>query len=271
MILKLSQQTKFLRRMDPASVAMLGLAGLYAFYLATYNPSRAEDVQGVDERSGIAEPAVDRGFLDTNLTTATDFESKKDGLLLDYAEGGIVYGIEKTQLLNMTNLNEAFKPWSAPMQKPTYSMGEFMESQANKNAYLEANAAPFYFWRDGEIPLGSNQQAAVNIELPSTSSIRGDPNASLYTNFPRSYIDGGFEAHPPDSRASDKLLGSGEPEEFDEPMVPEEGKLNRDMNPYGPGGVIQTLMNERASMRTEYFGTNRSHIIGSTFPGGPFR
>jgi hypothetical protein len=166
----------------------------------------------------------------------------------------------------MTNLNEAFKPYTAPRQKSTHSISEFLTGHTHRNAYLESNGHPFYFSNDGCIPLSSTQQSNPNIEIPSSASIKGDRFNSL-ANYSRVYIDSGYEQLPPNSAAKHMLLGQGEPTEYEVPHVPMEGKLNRDWNPWGPGGVSQTVSNRNHAYNTRIRGADRSHIISSKSAG----
>lgn len=242
---------------------LLGVGLAAMFVGSSYAKSTSSSsIQGVVQKGGPdINQGSDLGSFDTGVTESGNTELKKKRNLSDMAEMGMTYGMEKPSNLNLTNLNEAWKPWSAPDQKPTYSIPEFYENQAEKNAWLEAKGYPFYFWKDGEIPLATNQQSNPNIELPGKESIRGDPNASLYNNYLRAYIDGGYDSNPPFSTASDRLLGAGEPEEEEVQFVPEEGKLNRDANPWGPDGVLQNIYNGYTSRQTKKYGPDQTHII----------
>lgn len=245
---------------------VLGAMGLYSVYLYYYTPKPDQYVQGVNQKGGTLQPAVTDKSQDSGVTKSMNEDARKERIALDFRESGYVYGIEKAQNLNMTNLNEDFKPYSAPPQESTYSMTDFLDNKARNYAYLEANATPFYFTRDGEIPLSSTQQSNPNVEIPSRASIRGDKRSTLAT-YDRVYIDEGYDQKMPDSRAVDRLLGAGEPETLEVVNVPEEGKLNRDWNPYGPGGVQQVLYNKRHEYETRKMGANRSHIIASRSSG----
>lgn len=249
-----------------APYLVLGAMGLYSVYLYYYTPKPDQYVQGVNQKGGTLQPKASNKPQDTGVSKSQPERPKEDRLALDFRESGYVYGIEKAQNLNITNLNEDFKPYSAPPQESTYSMTDFLNNKAKNYAYLEANATPFYFNRDGEIPLSSTQQSNPNVEIPSKSSIRGDKRATL-TTYDRVYIDQGYDQKTPNSSAVDKLLGQGEPETYEVINVPEEGKLNRDWNPYGPGGVQQDIYNRAHEWQTRKMGTNRSHIIASRSAG----
>lgn len=247
---------------------VLGAMGLYSFYLYNYQPKPDQFVQGVNQKGGKIQTSADRGSKsqDTQVTKSMNEQPKVESKSLDFREAGMVYGIERAQSLNVTNLNEDYKPYSAPPQESTYSMTEFLDNKAKNYAWLEANATPFYFSRDGEIPLASTQQSNPNVEIPSKAGIRGDTKSSLGT-YSRAYIDSGYDDKTPSSAAKDMMLGAGEPETYEVTNVPEEGKLNRDWNPWGPGGVVQTLYNKQHEYVTQQRGTNRSHIVASESSG----
>lgn len=247
---------------------VLGAMGLYSFYLYNYQPKPDQYVQGVNQKGGKiqATPATSGKPQDTQVTKSMDEAPKAASKALDFREAGMVYGLEKAQSLNVTNLNEDYKPYSAPPQESTYSMTDFLDEKAKNYAWLEANATPFYFSRDGEIPLASTQQSNPNVEIPSKAGIRGDTKSSLGT-YSRAYIDSGYDEKPPTSAAKDMLLGQGEPETSEVTNVPEEGRLNRDWNPWGPGGAVQTLYNKQHEYVTQQRGTNRSHIVSSQSSG----
>ena len=249
---------------------VLGALALYAGYLYWYEPTNHTNVvQGFNQGGGDAQPEKDKTVNDTRVTQSIPEEGRADSIGLNMRESGMTYSLFRAQNLNLTNLNEDYKPYSAPIQESTYSMNKFLNDQAKNYAYLEANATPFYFTRDGEIPLATAQQSNPNVEVPSTSSIRGDRNASL-ANYDRVYVDEGYDAERPFSTAKDRLLGAGEPTETEVVHVPEEGRLNRDWNPYGPGGVIQDLYNKRHAYETQKKGADQTHIAASRSAGARF-
>ena len=252
--------------METFPVVVLGAMALYGLYAVNYDQKPTQYIEGVNQKGGRLQKKKNKGAMQTNLTTKGNEGAKKEKILLDMAESGMTYGIERAQHLNLTNLNEAYKPYSAPPQKSSHSIAEFLNNQASKNAYLENNATPFYFWRDGEIPLATTQQSNPNVEIPSRKSIKGDRFASL-ASYSRVYVDSGYDTAPPNSSARDKMLGQGEPETYEVPHVPEEGKLNRDWNVYGPGGVNQVIYNQHHERLTRSRGANRSHIVASRSAG----
>lgn len=169
----------------------------------------------------------------------------------DIKDAGISQGTLKTQNLNLTNLNEAWKPRTAPRQTPTHNVDDVYRDQSAIISYMEEYAHPFYFMRSGEIPLGSSEQSNPNVEIPLRGvSIKGDPNNSL-AYYPRVYWDYDNEEKNPWLFTGDRrVMAAGEPEEMEERRVPPEGYLNRNQNPWGPGGVVQRLhngVNERVS------------------------
>lgn len=182
--------------------------------------------------------------------------------LRDIQDTGISTGTLKTSNLNVTNLNEAWKPRSAPPQKETRSLSEVYGNQADIQAYLAEYAHKFYFMKNGEIQLGSSQQNNQNIEIPMpNSSIRGDPGNSL-THYPRVYADYHGDGNNPHLFSNNpNTWNAGEPEEWSELWVPKEGQVNREWNPWGPGGVLQRLFNTRNERETRARGVDRSTVI----------
>lgn len=183
----------------------------------------------------------------------------------DLHEMGMSYSIMKPTMLEVTNLNEAWKPRSAPGQKQAKSVDELYKSKAMENAYLEAFGYQFYFHKDGEIPLATAQQSNPNIEIPScSSSFRWDPKNSL-THYPRVYCNGdgrGFQAF---STREENMMNAGEPTESEVTWVPEEGRLNRENNPWGPGGRLQTIYSNRYERLSKDKGVNRSTVLAPVY------
>lgn len=172
-------------------------------------------------------------------------------------EAGIFWGTQRTQLLNVTNLNDAWKPRGAPAQKPTRSMFEFLTGVSETDSYLEKYGREFYFLRDPEIPLANAEQSNPNVEVPSQfSSIRGDPGNTLL-NYPRVYVD--YHGKNPHLFSNNpKTWNAGEPTEWEEQLVPQEGQVNREFNPWGPGGVLQSLFAYRNENVTRNKKCNRA-------------
>lgn len=201
-------------------------------------------------------------YYSPDVTKAKDDKPKYERNFIDMNEAGMIYGMEKPSHLNMTNLNEAYKPWSGPMEQPTRSIPDFFSYQAQKNAYLEATGAPFYFHLDGQVPLASNQQANPNVEIPP-GSIRGDHTDFLLRGYSRSYVDKGYDADRPFSEFRDGLMNAGEPTTTMVTKVPQQGKLNRDHNPWGNGGVYQNLGNREKESLTRNRGADQSVRLAS--------
>lgn len=184
----------------------------------------------------------------------------------DNREAGVSTGTWRHMDINIANLNEAHKPYSAPRQEPTHNVDDIFEDQSSRNVYASVHAPGFFFRDNTEIPLTSAAAGVYNIELPSYKSFRGDHTASL-AHLPRSYVD---YTNPSDSRdylfAGDKgsegASGANEPETWEERHVPPTGQLNFDMNPFGPGGGYQRLFNNQNEQVTRERGVNRAVIIG---------
>jgi hypothetical protein len=178
----------------------------------------------------------------------------------DFHDAGIFWGIERPTLLNVTNLNEAWKPYSAPSQKETRSLYELYKNESQKSAYLGEYAHPFYFMRDGEIPLATPEQSNPNVELPCRyTSFKGDPNQSL-TYYPRVYYDYSCGQDNPHifSSGNNRVWNAGQPTESEVLTVPREGMVNREFNPWGPGGVLQRIFNARNERITQRKGVDRA-------------
>lgn len=243
-------------------LVLVGLGALGVSYLNTADTNRGTQIQTTTSPGGFGEG------MQNEVNTYKSIEPKFDRNLFDLNEAGMVYGIEKPKLLNVTNLNEAYKPWSAPDQKPVRSIPEFMANQAISQAYLEATGHAFYFNKNGEIPLASAQQSNPNVEIPGGESIRWDPEASLST-YPRVYVSSGEEVRKPTSEYEDHFLQAFQPTEMEMRRVQDEGRLNRDHNPWGPGGHYQRIFNSNHEEETRRRGVDRSTIltpvIGASF------
>jgi len=207
--------------------------------------------------------------MKTDVTEYKPLAPKFKRNMMDISETGILYGIEKSSTKNLTNLNDAYKPWSAPRQKPTYSMVDIFKDRAETQAYLEATGTPFYFNKNqGEMVLGTTQQSNPLIEIPGKMSIKGDRENSL-AHYPRVYIDAGEEIKKKTSEPYDRMLNAGMPTESETKLVPMEGLLNREWNPWGPGGHLQTLFNRNHEKKSVKKGANQSNlmapVLGSRF------
>lgn len=232
-------------------LATLGVVG----YVCTRDPQGGMGQNGaVPKGAGGKEGARDFG------TNQTSLPGMKHTYMRDMHDAGINYAQFKPTMLSVTNLNEAWKPYSAPDQKETRSLFEFYQNQAEKNAYLGEYAHPFYFMRNGEIPLATSEQSNPSVELPCRySSFKGDPNQSL-THYPRVYYDIGCGGPTPHifSEARNKVWNAGQPTESEVVHVPREGQVNREFNPWGPGGVLQRIFNVRNERETRRLGVDRA-------------
>lgn len=209
------------------------------------------------------------GYYVTSYRTR-DYSKKETSMMDDYhmhrkdlREAGISWGTQKTQDLNLNNLNEAYKPRSAPTQIPTHDLDEILTDQADITAYVNQHAYPFYFRRVSEVPLATAAQATLSIEIPIYGrSFKGDKKNSL-ASYPRVYSD---KWYPGDNKSYSTFtgfkgtMGAEEPESYEEVYVPREGDMNRDYNPWGPGGVIQRIYNKDAERVTRRKRTDRAAI-----------
>lgn len=178
----------------------------------------------------------------------------------DNREAGIFWGNQRVRDMNLSGLNSVHMPYSAPRQEPTYDMNDIADDQASRTAYIEAYHPGFFFRNNTEIPMTSAAAGVYNLELPSYKSVRGDPGGSM-ARHPRAYVI------PEPSRYADSpgvvgAMGASEPEVFEEQDVPLTGQLNFEMNPYGPGGSVQRLFNNRNERITRKQACNRSTVIG---------
>lgn len=179
----------------------------------------------------------------------------------EFTDVGISMGAARTAYLDMTNLNEAWKPRTAPRQKPTDNLQDVYRSEADSAAYLTQNGSSFYFQWQGEMPLASTENGNPNIEVPSSiSSFRGDPGNSLLY-YPRVYFDNYPGMNPIVYSYEKGTMAAGMPTETEVAFVPEEGQLNINNNPYGPGGFLQRLYNSDAQTKSRIMRTDRS-VIG---------
>lgn len=203
--------------------------------------------------------------MKTNVTEYKDPQPKYKRIMFDMSETGFIYGIERPMNMNLTNLNEAFKPYSAPRQTPTYSVPDVLQDKAKTLSYLEATASPFYFnKKQGYIPLGNNQNANPMVEIPGKASIKGDRHQSL-AHYPRVYFTSGEELKKKTSEPYDKMLDAGMPTESEKKYVPLTGKLNREWNPWGPGGHLQILFNRSKENKTRSKMTNQAHMMAPVY------
>lgn len=179
----------------------------------------------------------------------------------DLSDVGISLGAARTGYLNMTNLNEAWKPRTAPRQKTTNNLSDVYRAEADSEAYLHQYAPQFYFQHIGEMPLSTAVQSNPNVEVPSaTSSIRYDPHNSLL-DYPRVYVDY-YGANPYLFTGQLGTMNSnGMPTETEVQFVPHEGYLNFNHSPFGPGGDLQRLYNREAAEMSRQRGADRSTVL----------
>lgn len=180
----------------------------------------------------------------------------------DNQEAGISWGTQRSKDFQLANLNEVYKPRSAPRQKGTNTVNDVFKDQADVGSWLTQNTYPFFFRRVSEVPLSTAAQSNLNIEIPVKGrSFRGDPLNSL-AHYPRVYSD--------NVRASDRnaLLFTGEKGTLaaEEPETTEELRYARDnqpqflYNPFGPGGVIQRLTNRGSRAKTKRIKADQARI-----------
>lgn len=193
-----------------------------------------------------------------------DASAKREQMFQEYSETGLFWGNQRVSDLHVTNLNSANKPYSAPRQKPTNDLSDIFMDQADRETFLEVYHPAFFFRDNTEMPYTSAAAGVYSgVEVPGTNSIKGDPMATL-NRLPRTYID--YHGEKPYYFTGEDgtmgAIGASEPTIWEEVNVPETGQLNFDMNPYGPGGVSQDIMNFKNTNITKKRGTNRSTIIG---------
>lgn len=212
---------------------------------------------------------VGAGYYVT-LNRTRDYTKKETSMMEDYQmyrkdlrEAGISWGTQRTQDLNLNNLNEAYKPRSAPTQIATFEVDNIFSDQADINAYVNEHAYPFYFRRNEMVPLASALQSNLNIEIPVYgTSFKGDPHNSL-ANYPRVYSDkypGGENGTYSTFTGQKSTLGAEEPESWEEIYVSKTGEPNWAMNPLGAGGVVQRIFNKKQEKDTIRKRTDRAAI-----------
>lgn len=235
-----------------------GLALLGSFYLT-------KDFNQTGIKTDSETEFGDGRSLTPDVTTYKNPKPKERRNMMDFSEMGFTYSVAKANTFNLVNLNEAYKPWSAPTQKSTMDIVDIFEDQAKNLAHLEAFSTPFYFTnRQGSIPLGTNQNTNPQVAIPTKASIKGDRNRSL-ANYPRVYIQSGEEIKKLTAEPCDGFLDAGMPEEENKKYVPLTGKLNRDWNPWGNGGHLQRIFNKRQETTTERKKANRSILMGPVY------
>lgn len=181
-----------------------------------------------------------------------------------FHDDGITYGTSKATHLYTTNIDDAYKPYGAPYQRSTRSVAEVMSNEAKRAALLQATGAPFWFTKDGEIPLSSADQSNPNVEIIGRGqSFHGDPGNSL-AHYARAYSD--VTVHHPNHpqfpyHNARNNLHQGQPEVWEEKHVPREDFVKEQNNPWGPGGALQRLYGNSFAKTTEKKGTNQDAVI----------
>jgi len=189
------------------------------------------------------------------------YSSWNDDLQLN----GISWGTQRAWVQHMVDLNDVWKPRSAPPQEATYSVAQVLSGQANIEAYLQTFGPQWLVRADPQIPIATPDQSQLNVEIPCPGqSFRGD-TTNFLASYPRAYAD--YDCGDPEKNThiftgEHGTLGAGEPEEEEELNVPREGHIQRLFNPYGPGGSQQKIINERQEAETYERGTHMDHILG---------
>lgn len=190
----------------------------------------------------------------------------------ELGETGIFYGAYKPTNLNSTNLNEAWKPVSAPYNGFTRSVRKVFNEQSERYATVETYGHRFFYKAaDGEIPYGTNQQSNPNVYLiTSRSSFKGDPGNSLQ-KYPRVYYDFHNGNNPKQfaTTPNNRNKWVGEPEEFEELRVPTDNWFKSFANPYGPGGFVQQVLGQRISQEAREKGKVRSRLAAAPYGWKP--
>lgn len=242
--------------MEFAILGSLGLLG-YKYLNNDYNSMGIKvDTPNDHSKGGSA--------MTEEVTKYKDPAPKKANNMFNYSEMGITYGLNKPHTLAWSNLNEAYKPRSAPMQRSTSDLVDIFEDQAEISAYLEATGAAFYFdERQGSIPVATSQQSNPLVEVPP-GSLKGDRNKSLLY-YPRVYVDRGEEIKKTTSEPYDKFLDAGMPETSEKKYVPLTGRLNRASNPWGNGGKLNRVFTKRQEFESERRGADRAVLMQPVF------
>lgn len=194
---------------------------------------------------------------------APDSESEMESRYhRDLQEVGLFWGTQRQRITELINLNEVYKPRTAPLQKPTRNLNDIWEDQAETAAYLQKHGPQYHFLRDGSIPLGQPQQSNPNVEIISHQvSFQHDPSYSL-TCYPRAYVDNCKGKTTNSIFSNDPLTTeAGEPTTFSVIHLPKTGLLNFNFNPWGPGGAVQNLNAEKHAARTRHVGVMQAEMV----------
>lgn len=198
-----------------------------------------------------------------------DASRPKGGVELDkyqqyklFYDGGMTYGVGKPDQINLANLNEAYKPWTAPAIDGFPTVNKLYDQIATRTAYLQNYAYPFWFMQDQQMPIGNNHNKVYNVELPKGGTIWGDDHNTL-RKLPRFYEDSlGYHIFS-NSGFVGEGDSAGEPtESLHRREDPDPRSIGARFNPYGPGGELQTLFTRQTAERSRRLGTNRSVVMG---------
>ena len=187
--------------------------------------------------------------------------------LRDFTEFGMPLALWRTDNLNVTNLNNAWKPRSAPDQSPTRNLYDIFDASAERQSYLDKFGHLFYIRaNDGQIPLTGAEGGSLTIQLPDgsrNSTLWNDTkrvlpyNPLVYRDWlrwnPHIYAVGGAPVYN---------SNIGQPTEWETPTgEPHSSPVNENTNPLGPGGTFQSIY--RASNQRAAFDKfiARDHVI----------
>jgi len=170
-----------------------------------------------------------------------DVSTTKKMIMRDFHDMGIPLDLYKTAQLDTVNLNNAWKPRSAPDQVPTRSLYRLLETTSDTETYLDKYAFGFYIRaEDGYIPCSRPEANPQTIELPGggwTSTLKGDDKKTLQYQ-PLAYRDWHRWnpvqfANPTNGKVFNGNVGA--PTEFQTDLgQPTSAPINNNRNPYGP-------------------------------------
>lgn len=188
-------------------------------------------------------------------------------MLKDFQETGMVLSVSKPRDIMFSSLNEAYKPLSGPDQTPTRHVSDVFRSMAESLGLLESTGVPFFFKSPiAQISLATNEQSSPNVfQLTSWSANKGTDSL---LNFPRPFFEFNNQTLY-DNTIKNRwtTLGvntdAGMPTETEGTVVlPDAGVISSEQNPWGPGGAMQRIFQNRLASRTHQKGTNLSSIAG---------
>lgn len=184
------------------------------------------------------------------------FSSNKRMIMRDFHDMGIPLDLYKTSQLDTVNLNNAWKPRSAPDQRPTRSLYQLLETTSDTEAYLDKYAFRFYVRaEDGYVPQSRPEANPQTIELPGggwSSTLKGDTHRTLQFQ-PLAYRDWHRWnpvqfANPSNSKVFNGNVGA--PTEFQTDLgQPTSAPINNNRNPYGPSRATMVNIPKARSAR----------------------